>query len=338
LSSKAAARHGAAGEQRRWKRSEYDAVTRSHSSRAIKRRKDARMTYKTLLYDVDDGLLLLRLNRPENLNAFTVEMANELVDVYGRASTDDAVRAIVVTGEGRAFCAGMDLSIRGNVFGLDESLRPTHADLLDRLNDPAIHTGVRDTGGRVALAMLNCLKPIIGAVNGAAVGIGSTMLLPMDFRLASEKARFGFVFGRLGITPEACSTWFLPRLVGYEQALEWFYRADVFDAHEALAKGLIRSVHPPETLVTDACKFARSLIADRSPVSVALIRQMVYRNAAQSSPLDAHRVESLAMFYTSLADGKEGVRAFIEKRPPVFTERASAMPPFFPWADDQSIA
>lgn len=296
------------------------------------------MTYNTLRYEVDDGLLLLRLHRPEKLNAFTVEMADELVDAYARASTDDAVRAIVVTGEGRAFCAGMDLSVGGNVFGLDESLKPTHADLVDRFDDPAIHAGVRDTGGRVALAMFNCLKPIVGAVNGAAVGIGSTMLLPMDFRLASQKARFGFVFGRLGITPEACSTWFLPRLVGLEQALEWFYRADIFDADEALAKGLIRSIHPPETLVDDACKFARSLISERSPVSVALIRQMVYRNAAQPSPLEAHRVESLAMFYTSVADGKEGVRAFNEKRRPAFTERASAMPPFFPWDEDQSLA
>jgi enoyl-CoA hydratase/carnithine racemase len=296
------------------------------------------MTYNTLRYEVDDGLLLLRLHRPEKLNAFTVEMADELVDAYARASADDAIRAIVVTGEGRAFCAGMDLSVGGNVFGLDESLKPTNADLVDRFDDPAIHAGVRDTGGRVALAMFNCLKPIVGAVNGVAVGIGSTMLLPMDFRLASEKARFGFVFGRLGITPEACSTWFLPRIVGLEQALEWFYRADIFDANEALAKGLIRSIHPPETLVDDACRFARSLISDRSPVSVALIRQMVYRNAAQPSPLEAHRVESLAVFYTSIADGKEGVRAFNEKRPPVFTERASAMPPFFPWTDEQSKA
>lgn len=290
------------------------------------------MTYNTLRYEVeDDGLLLLRLHRPDHLNAFTVEMADELVDAYTRASADDAVKAIVVTGEGRAFCAGMDLSVSGNVFGLDESLSPDMADMRGRLDDPAIDRGVRDTGGRVALAMFNCLKPIVGAINGAAVGIGATMTLPMDFRLASEKARIGFVFGRLGITPEACSTWYLPRIVGLAQALEWFYRADIFDAHEALAKGLVRSVHPPGELLEAAKAFARSLVTDRSPISVALIRQMAYRNSAQPHPLEAHLVDSLAMFYTSIGDGKEGVNAFNEKRPAAFAGRASAMPPFFPW-------
>lgn len=293
------------------------------------------MGYNTLRYDVDDdGLLLLRLHRPDHLNAFTVEMANELVDAYGRASADDQVKAIVVTGEGRAFCAGMDLSVGGNVFALDESLSPTMADVRERLADPAIHAGVRDTGGRVALAMFDCLKPIVGAINGAAVGIGATMTLPMDFRFASEKAVMGFVFGRLGITPEACSSWFLPRIVGMEQALEWFYRADIFDAQEALAKGLVRSVHAPDELLPAACAFARTLITDRSPVSIALIRQMLYRNSAQPHPMEAHRVESLAMFYTSIGDGREGVQAFNEKRPAQFRERASAMPPFYPWDVD----
>jgi enoyl-CoA hydratase/carnithine racemase len=224
----------------------------------------------------------------------------------------------------------MDLSVGGNVFGLDESQSPTMADMRERLDDPAIARGVRDTGGRVALAMYDCLKPIVGAINGAAVGIGATMTLPMDFRLASEKARIGFVFGRLGITPEACSTWFLPRIVGIEQTLEWFYRADIFDAQEALAKGLVRSIHPPEQLLDAAKAFARSLITDRSPASIALIRQMVYRNSAQPHPLEAHRTDSLAMFYTSIADGKEGVAAFNEKRAPRFRAKASAMPPF-PW-------
>jgi enoyl-CoA hydratase/carnithine racemase len=289
------------------------------------------MRYNTLRYEIDDGLLLLRLCRPDQLNAFTVEMADELVDAYGRASTDDDVKAIVVTGEGRAFCAGMDLSVGGNVFGLDESLSPTMTDMRERLDDPAIARGVRDTGGRVALAMYDCLKPIVGAINGAAVGIGATMTLPMDFRLASEKARIGFVFGRLGITPEACSTWFLPRIVGIEQTLEWLYRADIFDAQEALAEGLVRSIHPPEELLDAAKAFARSLITDRSPASIALIRRMVYRNSAQPHPLEAHRTDSLAMFYTSIADGKEGVAAFNEKRAPQFRAQASAMPPFFPW-------
>lgn len=289
------------------------------------------MTYTTLRYEVSNGLLLLTLNRPERLNAFTVEMADELVDAYTRASADDDVQAIVVTGAGRAFCAGMDLSVGGNVFGLDESLTPTLDDMRERLDDPVIHRGVRDTGGRVALAMFNCLKPIVGAINGAAVGIGATMTLPMDFRFASESARIGFVFGRLGITPEACSTWFLPRIVGMEQALEWLYRANIFTASEACEKGLVRAVVAPEQLLETACAFARSLVADRSPVSIALIRQMLYRNSALPDPLEAHRIESLAMFYTSINDGKEGVRAFNEKRPAEFSGKASRMPPFYPW-------
>ena len=291
------------------------------------------MTYATLRYEVeDDGLLLLTLNRPEQLNAFTVEMANELIHAYERASQDDAVRVIVVTGAGKAFCAGMDLSVGGNVFGLDESLSPTLADLRERGDEPAILNGVRDTGGRVALAMNACLKPIVGAVNGAAVGIGSTMLLPMDFRFASEKARFGFVFGRLGITMEACSTYFLPRIVGLEQALEWVYRADIFDAAEACAKGLVRAVVAPEALLDEAKAFARALVKDRSPVSIGLMRQMLRQ--APPTALAAHEVESLAMFYTSIGDGREGVRAFNEKRAAQFTGRASQMPPFHPWTND----
>jgi len=290
------------------------------------------MAYETIRYEVEaDGILLLTLARPDKLNAFTVTMCEELVDAYGRASRDDAVRAIVVTGEGRAFCAGMDLSTGGNVFGLDETLTPTMADLREHGDEPEMLHGVRDTGGRVALAMYNCLKPIIGAVNGPAVGIGSTMLLPMDFRLASSKAKFGFVFGKLGITLEACSSWFLPRIVGIEQALEWAYRAEIFDAAEALAKGLVRAVHPPETLLEEARTLALSLVANRSPVSTALTRQMLYRNSAQPHPFEAHLTESLAIFYTSATDGKEGVRAFLDKRTPEFAGKASRMPPFFPW-------
>ena len=292
------------------------------------------MDYQTLKYDIDDGLLLLTLNRPDHLNAFTVQMADELVAAYERASLDDAVRVIVVTGAGKAFCAGMDLSTGGNVFGLDESQAPTLQDVRERLEDRAIHRGVRDTGGRVALAMFACRKPIVGAINGAAVGIGATMTLPMDFRFASEKARIGFVFGRLGITPEACSTWFLPRIVGLEQALKWMYSAEIFDAAEALDKKLVRAVCAPEQLLGEACAFARTLISERSPVSVALIRQMMYRNSAVPSPLEAHRIESLAMFYSSIGDGKEGVQAFLDKRAPGFSARASQMPPFFaPWSD-----
>lgn len=291
------------------------------------------MSYETIRYDVnDEGILLLTLSRPDKLNAFTVQMCNELVDAYRRASLDDSVRAIVVTGEGRAFCAGMDLSVGGNVFGLNETLTPTLEDVRERGESAEILHGVRDTGGRVVLSMYECLKPIIGAINGAAVGVGSTMLLPMDFRFASDKARFGFVFGKLGVTSEGCSSWFLPRIVGLEQAMEWLYRAEIFEASEALEKGLLRAILPAETLVEEACAFATSLVKNRSPVSIGLIRQMLWRNSAQPSPMAAHEVESLAMFYTSQTDGREGVRAFIEKRVPRFSGRASRMPPFYPWA------
>ncbi|CAN5283679.1 crotonase/enoyl-CoA hydratase family protein [soil metagenome] len=287
------------------------------------------MTYETLRYEVaDDGVLTLTLNRPDVLNAFNVTMANELEAAFRRASEDDSVGAVVVTGEGRAFCAGMDLSVEGNVFGLDETLTPTLDDLRERFDDPEIVHGVRDTGGRVALAIYDCKKPVIGAINGAAVGIGATMTLAMDFRLVSEKAKIGFVFGRLGIVPEACSSWFLPRLVGLQQALEWVYSADIFGAEEALRGGLARSIHAPETLVADAQALARKFITGRSPVATAFMRQMMYRNSAKPHPIEAHRVDSLAMFYTSLADGKEGVNAFKDKREPVFTGKASEMPDF----------
>lgn len=273
------------------------------------------MIYKTLGWEIDDGVLVLTLNRPAKMNAFTVEMCDELVDAYGRASRDDAVKAIVVTGAGSVFCAGMDLSVDGNVFGLDETLpSPTLSDMTERLHEPEIERGLRDTGGKVALAMYDCLKPIIGAVNGVAVGIGSTMLLPMDFRLASTSARFGFVFGRIGITMEACSSWFLPRIVGLEQALEWCYRADIFDAKEALAKKLVRSLHAPETLLTDAVAFARGLVEGRSAVGIALTRQMLMRNHAAGHPIEAHRIESLAVFHAQQGDGAEGVRAFRASR------------------------
>ena len=288
------------------------------------------MKFNTLDWVVSpDGILTLTLNRPDKMNAFTVEMANELEAAFNGASADDTVRAVVVTGAGRAFCAGMDLSVGGNVFGLDETQRPTLKDMHDRLDDPAIHNGVRDTGGRVTLSIFNCTKPVIAAINGAAVGIGATMTLAMDFRLASDKARIGFVFGRIGIVPEACSSWFLPRLVGMQQALEWTYSADIIDAAEALRGGLLRSVHAPDKLLEDAYALARKITANRSPLAVALTRQMLYRNSAQPHPLEAHRVDSLAVFYTSLKDGKEGVQAFLEKRDPKFTAKATELPPFY---------
>ncbi len=289
------------------------------------------MTYQTISYEVEDRVATVTLSRPDQLNAFTVEMANELVDVFGRASEDDAVGAVIVTGAGRAFCAGMDLSVDGNVFGLDETMAPTVADMHERLDDPAIITGVRDTGGRVTLAIYDCKKPVIAAINGAAVGIGATMTLAMDFRLASEKARIGFVFGRIGVVMEACSSWFLPRIVGLQQAMEWVYSADIFDAQEALRGGLVKSVHAPEDLLGAARALAHRFIDGKSPVATAIMRQMLLRNSAQDHPIEAHRIDSLGMFYSSLGDGKEGVASFREKRDAAFTGKASDMPKFYPW-------
>jgi enoyl-CoA hydratase/carnithine racemase len=287
------------------------------------------MTYTTLDYAVVDRVLTLTLNRPERLNAFTVTMADELEHAFRRASADDAIGAVVVTGAGRAFCAGMDLATAGNVFGLDESLHPTLCDMHERLDDPAILRGVRDTGGRVVLAIYDCMKPVIGAINGAAVGIGATMTLPMDVRLAAEGAKIGFVFGRLGVVPEACSSWFLPRLVGIPQALEWIYTAEPFDAAEGVRAGLIKAAVPPAQLLEEAHKLAHRFIDKRSPLAAGIARQLVYRNVAQRHPLEAHRVDSLAMFYLSQGDGAEGVRAFLEKRPAEFKGKVSTDLPEF---------
>ena len=291
------------------------------------------MKYETLIYDVQDYILTLTLNRPDHLNAFTVAMAHELIDAFDRASEDDNVRAIVVTGAGRAFCAGMDLSGDGNVFGLNETLSPTMEDMENKLNDPDMIAGVRDTGGRVNLAIYDCKKPVIAAINGAAVGIGATMTCAMDIRLASDKARIGFVFNKIGITPEACSTWFLPRIVGISQALEWCYTADIIESDEALSSGLVKAVHPAENLLEEAYRIAGK-IARHSPVAIALTRQMMYRNSATPHPVEAHKVDSLAIFYASLNSGKEGVESFREKRAANFTDKSSTdMPPFYPWWD-----
>jgi enoyl-CoA hydratase/carnithine racemase len=287
-------------------------------------------TYRTLTWEVDgDGVATLTLNRPDALNAFDLTMARELERVFLTDARDDAVRAVVVTGAGRAFCAGMDLSAEGNVFGLDESLTPTPEDLRSHLTEAPYHDGIRDTGGRVTLAIHALPKPVIAAINGAAVGIGATMTLAMDLRLASSRARIGFVFGRLGIVPEATSTWFLPRIVGIQQALEWVYAADILTAEQALSGRLLRSVHEPDDLLPAAQELARSFVVGRSPVALGLAKQMLYRNGAAADPLEAHLSESLAMFYTSIGDGKEGVAAFLEKRDPQFTGTASDLPRVF---------
>jgi enoyl-CoA hydratase/carnithine racemase len=288
------------------------------------------MGYDTLLWNVDeDGIATLTLNRPDALNAFNVTMARELEQVFLNDALDDSVRAVVVTGAGRAFCAGMDLSADGNVFGLDESLRPTLSELREHLTDQAYHDGVRDTGGRVTLAIHALPKPVLAAINGPAIGIGATMTLAMDMRLAATSARIGFVFGRLGIVPEACSSWFLPRIVGVQQALEWVYSAEILTAEAAFQGRLVRSVHPPEELLPAVYELARSFVVNRSPVALGLAKQLIYRNSAAENPLAAHLADSLAMFYTSIGDGKEGVAAFLEKRPPSFSGRASALPRIF---------
>jgi enoyl-CoA hydratase/carnithine racemase len=277
----------------------------------------------------DDGIATLTLHRPDALNAFTVTMATELERFFTEAARDDDIRAIVVTGSGRAFCAGMDLSVEGNVFGLDEDAAPTPADLRERLTEEPYQSGVRDTGGKVTLAIHACPKPVIAAINGPAVGIGATMTLAMDIRLASTKARIGFVFGRLGIVPEAASSWFLPRIVGLQQALEWVYSAEILTAEQALAGRLVRSVHEPEELLETAYALARSFVVGRSPVALGLAKQLLYRNSSVSDPLEAHRADSLAMWHASVGDGKEGVAAFLEKREPKFTGRASQLPEIF---------
>ncbi len=288
------------------------------------------MRFTTIKVDVDDEIATVTLDRAESLNSFTVTMAAELQQAFNEASESGGVRAVIVTGVGKAFCAGMDLSREGNVFGVDESMAGILPSLLDLAIDSEELIGVRDLGGRLSLSILNCRKPVIGAINGAAIGIGATMTLAMDARIASEKARFGFVFGRLGIVPEACSTWLLPRIVGLPRALEWVYSADIFDAEEALRGGLVREITKPEALMEAARAVADRFTRGRSRTATALTKQMLIRNPAQPSPMEAHKIESLSMFYTSMGDGKEGVRAFLEKRAPAF-DNAREMPPFYDW-------
>ena len=239
--------------------------------------------------------------------------------------------SIIVTGAGRAFCAGMDLNIDGNVFGLNEELKPTIEDMRERSEDEEIIRGVRDAGGRVVLAMYECKKPIIGAINGAAVGIGATMTCAMDIRLASQKAKVGFVFNKIGITPEACSSWFLPKLVGLSTALEWCYTAEILDSDTLKDARFIKEICEPRNLLSKANLIAKKII-NFSPVAIAMTRQMMYRNSAENDPMRAHEIDSLAIFYSSMGSGKEGVSSFLEKREAIFTDKASRdMPDFYPW-------
>ena len=291
--------------------------------------------FETIRLDIADGVAVLTLSRPDKLNAFTGQMAREIIAAFDRTDADDGVRAVVVTGEGRAFCAGADLSSGGATFDYKkkEGRGGAGADGDVDLSDES----VRDSGGRVALRIFESLKPVIAAINGPAVGIGATMTLPMDVRLASDTARFGFVFARRGIVPEACSSWFLPRVVGISRALEWSMSGRVFDAQEALAGGLVRAIAPGAALMDEAMKLAREIADNCAPVSVALIRQMMWRMLGADHPMEAHKLDSKFVFMRGRgADAKEGVTSFLEKRPARFTETVSQdMPKPFPWWDQR---
>jgi len=285
------------------------------------------MDYSTILYDLEDNVLLITLNRPEILNAFNRDMMAEMIDALNKADADDNVRAIIVTGAGRGFCAGADLSAGGNTF---------NSEARDDRED-GLH---RDGGGRVTLRIFECKKPIIAAINGAAVGIGATMTLPMDIRLCSTKAKFGFVFARRGIVPEACSSYFLPRVVGISQALEWCYSGRVFPGGEALAGGLVRSIHEPDDLLAAAKVIAREIADNTSAVSVTLIRQMLWKMLGADHPMEAHKIDSRGIYFAGkAADAKEGVESFLEKRTAKFPLKVSEdMPEFYPWWDDREFS
>ncbi len=284
------------------------------------------MDYETLLYEVDGGVATITLNRPDRLNAFNEKMRTELLDLFDRIDADDEVRAVIMTGAGRGFCAGADLGSGGDTFDAGARGRPT-----DRPN--------RDGGGQVSLRIFELTKPIIAAINGPAVGVGITMTLPMDVRLAGESARVGFVFARRGIVPEACSTWFLPRVVGISQATQWCYSGRVFDAAEAGRGGLVEVV-PDDELLDRARAIASEIAVHSAPVSVALTRQMLWRGLTFDHPMQAHRADSRAIqALGAMDDAKEGVTSFLEKREPSWSLRPSQdTPDVFPWVDDPEFS
>jgi enoyl-CoA hydratase/carnithine racemase len=290
--------------------------------------------YQTISYAVSDRILTITLNRPGQLNAFTPEMADELIDAFDRSDADDGIGAVIVTGQGRAFCAGADLASGADAFnyaaqGEASPIRP------DGSVDYA-HTAVRDTGGLVTLRIYRSLKPVIAAINGAAVGVGITMTLPMDVRLVAEGAKIGFVFARRGIVPEAASSWFLPRVVGISRAVEWCLSGRIFDTTEALAGGLVRSVHPQADLLPVARALAREIIDNCAPVSVATTRQMLWRSFSQMHPMEAHRLDSRIIYERGAAsDAAEGVSSFLDKRTAIYPDRVSAdMPATYPWWEE----
>ena len=297
------------------------------------------MAYEQITTDIADGIMTLTLHRPDKLNAFTGVMMKEMIQAFDEADRNDDVRVVIVTGSGRAFCAGADLSAGASTFDLEKrSDKEQPKDGVSNANysDEAI----RDGGGRVTLRIYESLKPVIAAINGPAVGIGATMLLPMDIRIASSDARIGFVFSRRGIVMEAASSWFLPRLVGPQQALEWCFTGRVFPAQEALDGGLVSRVVPPEDLLPTARKLAREIADNTAPVSCALMRQMIWKMAGQDHPMEAHKIDSRGIFTRGRSgDVKEGVVAFLEKRPAKFPNKVSTdMPDYFPWWEERKYS
>jgi enoyl-CoA hydratase/carnithine racemase len=292
------------------------------------------VAYNTIRYDVVAGVATITLSRPGKLNAYTAEMMHELIDAFDVVDRDDGVRVVIVTGEGKAFCAGADLTDGAEGFrvggGGDELRRPDGG--LDYSSD-----AIRDGGGRLTLRIFELKKPIIAAVNGPAIGIGATMILSMDIRLASDQARFGFVFARRGIVPEGASSFFLPRVVGIGQALEWCCTGRIFDAEEALRGGLVSRLHPSEDLLPSANALAREIADHTAPVSIALTRQMLWRGLGMNHPMEAHRVESRGVFCRSNSkDAEEGVASFFEKRAARFPDRVTRdMPAYFPWWEEE---
>ena len=293
------------------------------------------MPFETILYEVSEQILTITLNRPDKLNAFNATMMRELIEAFDAADADDNIRAIIVTGAGRAFCAGADLSSGADTFDRDARRGPVKrlADGRVDYSDP----NARDGGGQVTLRIFKCLKPVIAAVNGAAVGIGVTMQLAMDIRIASENAKFGFVFSQRGIVPEAASSWFLPRIVGISQALEWCFTGRVFPAQEALAGRHVSKVVPADELLPAARNLAREIATKTAPVSVALIRQMMWRLSSADDPMEAHKVDSRGIYDRGRSgDVKEGVMSFLEKPPANFKDKVSSdMPDYFPWWDER---
>jgi len=282
------------------------------------------MDYTEIDYEVRDRIATITLDRPGRLNAFTPTMQVELIDAFDRVDADDDVRVVIVTGRGRAFCAGADLGGGGATF--DAARQAGHE----------IRSAPRDGGGQVTLRIFECTKPVIAAINGPAVGIGITMTLPMDIRVMADDAKVGFVFAGRGIVPEACSSWFLPRIVGINQALEWCLTARVFRAPEALAGGLVRSIHPADEVVAVARTLATEIATNAAPVSAALTRQMLWRMLGADHPMEAHKVDSRGVFATGqLVDAVEGITAFFEKRPAEWTLAPSRdLPDFYPWWED----